>query len=331
MGAARRFKMFAGGSPRISSGPAGGGNGNALKSNVNQSWQSSLRGAGGSASRASEASASRAAKSPRASRTGSASRSRASKSQEPSKAALQPVEDTEQFPYPFGPPGSFEGMYDPYAGPHPAGYGAAVPVEYDSFFAPHYTEQYPNGDFLYDRPVMYNDLPAYMPSYKDLLDRKERKQASLGREVLETQGTRKEVASSMIPPKRVATSGYRPAVNRGAQPAYNSGAGWYGEKSAQDVANSHAHSNTYHIPDRFERSKHRMDWKDWTREESDRRTYRVRRHGDSQFGDDHLYEGHHASKSPPGVKHVGRTSSHTIQQPRAHGNVYSSQKPLMTL
>lgn len=35
---------------------------------------------------------------------------------------------------------------------------------------------------------MYNDLPAYMPSYKDLLDRKERKQASLGREVLETQG-----------------------------------------------------------------------------------------------------------------------------------------------
>lgn len=42
-----------------------------------------------------------------------------------------------------------QGVYDPYAGPHPAGYGAAVPVEYDSFFAPHYTEQYPNGDFLY--------------------------------------------------------------------------------------------------------------------------------------------------------------------------------------
>ena len=102
-------------------------------------------------------------------------------------------------------------MYDPYAGPHPAGYGAAAPVEYDSFYAPHYTTQYPNGDFLYvsehcpklsvdlricvcdggwcqDRPVMYNDLPAYMPSYRDLLDRKDRKQDTLGREVLETQG-----------------------------------------------------------------------------------------------------------------------------------------------
>ena len=79
--------------------------------------------------------------------------------------------------------------------------------------------------------------------------------------------TRKEVASSMIPPKRMATSGYHPAINRGQQPAYNVyrfgvggglsravqvGAGWYGEKSAQDVANSHAH-NQYSIPERFER------------------------------------------------------------------------------
>jgi len=318
--------MFAGGSPRISSGPAGGGKGIGAKSNVNQSWQSSLR--GGSASRGpseSGAADSKRAPSPRG------SKSRLSKSQEPANAPVQPGDDAEQFPYPFGPPpGHFAGMYDPYAGPHPAGYGAAAPVEYDSFYAPHYTTQYPNGDFLYDRPVMYNDLPAYMPSYRDLLDRKDRKQDTLGREVLETQGTRKEVASSMIPPKRMATSGYHPAINRGQQPAYNVGAGWYGEKSAQDVANSHAH-NQYSIPERFERTKHRGDWKDWTREESDRRTYRVRRHGDSQYGDDHLYEGHHASKSPPGVRHVGRTSSHTIQQPRAHGNVHTSTRPLMTL
>ena len=35
---------------------------------------------------------------------------------------------------------------------------------------------------------MYNDLPSYMPSYRDLQDRKARKVDTLGREVQEKSG-----------------------------------------------------------------------------------------------------------------------------------------------
>lgn len=218
-------------------------------------------------------------------------------------------EQASDYPYPFPPPG-LHNFYDPFAGPHPAGYGAPYPVEYDSFAAPHPSEMYPNADYLYDRPVMYNDLPAYMPSYKDLLDRKARKVDSLGREVQEKTGTRKEISETMVPPARVATQGYRPGMHRGAMPTYQVGAGFQGERSAQ---------GHHHIPD--QRSQHKTDWVSWTREESGR----IRRTGDEEFGNDGG-----RGRAPYG-RSQNQVTNATMQQSRAHGNVISSTKPLMTL
>lgn len=204
-----------------------------------------------------------------------------------------------------------------------------MPVEYDSFCAPHFTPKYPEGDFLYDRPVMYSDLPAYMPTYADFQDRKARKMADFQRAVPEKQGTRREVAESMVPPQRTATPGYRPSHERPAQPSYNVGAGWNGERSASDVANSHAHSG-YYVPERFEKSKHRVDWQNWTREEGNPSAHRIRRQGDSQHNDDYLRTTAHGTRNPPGVRHNKITSA-TVQQSRAHGDVRMSTKPLRTL
>jgi hypothetical protein len=192
---------------------------------------------------------------------------------------------------------------------------------------------YPNGDYLYDRPVMYNDLPAYMPSYRDLMDRKARTLDNLGREVQEKTGTRKEMAEYAVPPSRIATQGYRPGLNRGSQPSYQIGAGFHGERTAQDVSNSFSHH--HHVEDRFERSKHKVDWNSWTREEYHPSHRRVRRHGDEELDDGHgKYGVHHdhALRAPPGAtKGRGQITNATIQQSRAHGNVISSTKPLMTL
>merc|ERR1740117_1721707 len=286
--------MFNGGSPRIVAGPAGGGQGQGAKSNANHNWQTSLRSPepaqrpASSASRVGDTapSSQRSQRSRTPTRGGASQRTAsASASRGAPAGAMVAAEQQkgdiaipvagqggeaqeQQYPYPFPPPGPFNnGFYDPFAGPHPAGYSAPYPVEYDSIAAPHPSAMYPNADYLYDRPVMYNDLPSYMPSYRDLQDRKARKVDTLGREVQEKSGTRKEVAEHMVPPSRIATQGYRPGMSRGAMPSYQVGAGFHGERSAQDVGNSFSHH--HHVDDRFERSKHKTDWNSWTRQESE--------------------------------------------------------------
>eukprot|EP00656_Telonema_subtile_P038969 TRINITY_DN44121_c0_g1_i4.p2 TRINITY_DN44121_c0_g1~~TRINITY_DN44121_c0_g1_i4.p2 ORF type:complete len:320 (-),score=38.99 TRINITY_DN44121_c0_g1_i4:141-1100(-) len=319
--------MIVGGSPRPVTGPAGGGQGQGSRSTTSQNWQSTLRTTKRSGSASRGPSSGRGASAPRSGR--SQGRAATPPARRPDKSAdTTTVAVAEQPHYPL-PPGHLPGFYDPYAGPHPSGYGADMPVEYDSFHAPHFTNQYPEGDFLYDRPVMYSDLPAYMPSYKDFKDRKARKMADFGREIPEKQGTRREVAEHMVPPQRHATRGYRPAHDRPIQPSHQVGAGWNGERSAQDVANSHAHSQ-YQLPERFEKSKHRVDWQNWTREESDRSMHRIRRQGDSQHNDDYLRDTAHGTRNPPGVRHNKITNA-TVQQSRSHGDVRMSTKPLRTL
>eukprot|EP00658_Telonema_sp_P-2_P019428 TRINITY_DN1766_c0_g1_i3.p1 TRINITY_DN1766_c0_g1~~TRINITY_DN1766_c0_g1_i3.p1 ORF type:complete len:221 (-),score=55.85 TRINITY_DN1766_c0_g1_i3:387-1049(-) len=179
------------------------------------------------------------------------------------------------------------------------------------------------------RDSMYSDLPSYMPSYKDLLDRKSRKVDTMGREVRELQGTRADVAQSMIPPRRLGTAGYRPAPGRDAQPHANIGAGW--GKSVQDASNNHSHQGNYYGHNRFERTQHSADWRSWTREEHDPVAYKVRRHGDEEYGDGHMSYGHHASKSPPGARNLNRTTATTVNAPRSHGDVVKGSHPLRTM